>query len=206
MRMAPACLTLATLCVWIAPAELERAVRILSPLNECILDSGRFDIVASVGGFTAEEAAALAVTVDGRRAERVPTRPPTVLARVELEPGEHTITVGTQVARVFVKGDDDLPESVREWPVAFAHPGGADGRQDCAACHVTSEEDGALAIRDLVLPDACLTCHPPADFELAHSHPLTPIAGCRRCHATHGAVAAKLLRAPAKRLCAECHE
>jgi len=206
VRTVLACLLLAALCVWGAPAEPERGVRVLSPLHECVLGSGKVEIVAFAAGLAANEAAALPVVVDGNPIERVPTEPPAVLARTELAPGEHTITVGPETVRVWVRGDDELPEAVRSWPEMLAHPGGADGWQECASCHVTSGEDGVLGIRDLVLPDACLTCHPPIDFELAHSHPLMPIAGCKRCHATHGATSDKLLRGPAKKLCAECHE
>lgn len=206
MRVTLACVVLAALCIWGAPAEPERGVRILSPLNECVLGSGKVEIIALATGLAANEAAALPVVVDGKAIERMPTRPPAVLARAELAPGEHTISVGRETVRVWVRGDDDLPETVRGWPAMLAHPRGADGWQGCASCHVTSDEDGVLGILDLVLPDTCLTCHPSGDFELAHSHPLMPIAGCRRCHATHGATSGKLLRGPARKLCAECHE
>jgi predicted CXXCH cytochrome family protein len=85
------------------------------------------------------------------------------------------------------------------------HPIGA--RADaCGACHPTSRQDERTVVAAVTSFAACLDCHPPAQFEARHSHPLDPLKHCGTCHAPHGSAHKGLLKAPVKQLCAACHD
>jgi len=182
-------------------AEQDR-LRVLFPQHRALLESGKFEVIAALPKGETEQPA---LRVDGKAAEWEPFEPPALVARVELEPGEHKIAIGKEVLRVRVLAEgEDVPEGTK-WPVFRSH--GKPGEwKTCAACHDITEEDGRSTVGELDEPDACLTCHTDEEFELAHFHPLDPIEACHLCHALHGGSATGLLRAPAKELCAACHD
>ena len=54
--------------------------------------------------------------------------------------------------------------------------------------------------------EACGNCHKTEDFAITHEHIEPPLRNCAMCHTVHGALHDALLKAPAKKLCAECHD
>ena len=107
--------------------------------------------------------------------------------------------VGAAVA-VWVEGGR-APDG---W-TARQHPLGA-GADACGRCHETAVREGRTAVGPVKSSDVCLECHRAAQFEAKHSHPLEPLRHCGSCHAPHGTSFKGLLRAPAKTLCAACHD
>jgi predicted CXXCH cytochrome family protein len=75
----------------------------------------------------------------------------------------------------------------------------------CGQCHDTSRRNGLEAVGPVNFA-ACLSCHRAAQFETTHAHPLDPLKHCSTCHAPHGSSLKGLLKAPAKKLCASCHD
>ncbi|HJN17132.1 MAG TPA: cytochrome c3 family protein [Armatimonadota bacterium] len=122
---------------------------------------------------------------------------PVLTSRLDLAPGKHRILIGKKKLRVRVAPDAEG---------AFRSHADKLGWRDCADCHDVAEDEGMLAVADPDQPGACIVCHSLEDFELAHFHPLDPIAACSECHALHGHAAKSLLKKPVKELCAACHE
>jgi predicted CXXCH cytochrome family protein len=110
--------------------------------------------------------------------------------------GDRTVT-----ARVAADGE----AAPAGWDAYRLHPIEA-GADACARCHETTRHDGRMTLTALRSFAACLECHKPAEFEAKHSHPLEPLKHCGSCHAPHGSPRKGLLKAPVKKLCAECHE
>jgi predicted CXXCH cytochrome family protein len=181
-------------------------VRVLFPAGQCVLETGHFELVCALVREAMGPKPRLPLRVDGRRGKWLPYAPPVFVARLELKAGLHEITVGSQKLRVYVRGDEAAPAEVADWPVLRSHPGGADGWKDCGTCHEVTDEKGRPNVGDPQEPSACKQCHSSEDFQLAHFHPEKPLDTCHQCHALHGSADEHLLRGPAKKLCAACHD
>ncbi len=99
-------------------------------------------------------------------------------------------------------GDD--PDGPDGWPMVRNHP--ISRKKRCTACHETKQEGDLTGVGELKSYKACFVCHDAVEFEAIHSHPLEPIEHCQMCHSPHGATEKALLKAPVKKLCAECHD
>ncbi len=186
-----------------------KAPRLLYPANCVVIERKQFECIAVAEGDAAAngEAGALALKVNGETRDWGPFAPPAYAARLELEPGEHHLTLGDAEARFFVKGDG--VEAPEEWPVFKTHPIREGAWFDCSQCHTVREggEDGLKTISPPhIYDDACAECHSRNDFVINHAHTLDPLLDCARCHALHGSTREHLLKAPAKKLCFECHD
>jgi predicted CXXCH cytochrome family protein len=115
----------------------------------------------------------------------------------------HEIRIGDRKVAVCVANERDLPPA--SWTVYRLHSIGA-GTDACGRCHETAQRDGRTEVKEPKGFQACLGCHKPAEFEVKHTHPLDPLKHCASCHAPHGSSHKGLLKAPIKKLCAECHE
>jgi predicted CXXCH cytochrome family protein len=122
-------------------------------------------------------------------------------ARLRLGPGRHQIRVVGRSLAVWV-GGEPAPEG---WQPSRQHPTAA-GPDRCAGCHEKGLPGAPTAVGKALPPTACQACHQPAQFEVKHAHPLEPLRDCTSCHAAHGSPRKGLLKAPAKTLCAACHD
>lgn len=183
-----------------------RSVRVIFPTDESVVESGRFDLLCVMAEPKAAKPRRPSLRVDGRREPWAPYEPPVLLSRLRLRPGRHDIAIGSIRLRVYVAGGSEMPDDVREWPVYRTHLGMTEGLEECGVCHKVRARRGRTIVGELMEPAACHECHSPGDFEGAHFHPLDPLASCHTCHALHGSSRPSLLRAPAKMLCAECHD
>jgi len=187
----------------VAPDARTPSVRIIFPADQVVLSNGRFELIGLLPPEVRERPT---LHVDGKLVHWEPTAPPTLLARCDLQPGRHLIRVGELKLRIYVSGKGSLPAELSQWTALRAHPGSADGWNDCAACHAVSEANGQHVIGAVQTPSACARCHSEEVFQLAHFHPEKPLAGCQECHALHGSERKALLKASAKELCGRCHD
>lgn len=180
------------------------SVRVIFPADKCVLESGKLDLLCVATERKGQVAPRL--RVDGKDKSWEPFEAPVLLSRLELRPGRHRITVGAKRLRVYVRGTRDGPDEPSGWPLYRTHPGSATGWKSCTTCHEVTKQDGRADVGAPRGSASCSQCHSPADFELTHFHPQEPLAACHMCHAVHGSGQPSLLRAPVKRLCAECHD
>jgi len=171
------------------------AVAILAPPDHAILASGNCYVICKgdAGG----------LTIDGIPHSWDPFAVPLHAARLRLGPGKHEVGIGDRKQAVWVASEGK--EAPAGWEAYRLHPIGA-GTDACARCHETARRDGRTEVRAVRAFSSCLECHKPAEFETKHSHPLDPLRHCGSCHAPHGSPFKGLLKAPVKKLCAECHE
>jgi predicted CXXCH cytochrome family protein len=194
MRNRLRCLAALLLCLpllAVAPAAGPTPVRVISPPPNTVLPSDRCYIICKGPADLA---------VDGRPEPWAPFAEPLHVARLRLEPGRHELRIGDRTVAVWVEGGR-APDG---W-TARQHPLGA-GADACGRCHETAVREGRTAVGPVKSSDVCLECHRAAQFEAKHSHPLEPLRHCGSCHAPHGTSFKGLLRAPAKTLCAACHD
>ena len=126
---------------------------------------------------------------------------PLKVAHVRLDPGQHEIRIGDRKLTVRIGGKGES----EGWETYSMHPTAARGI-GCGNCHQTSERGGQTVIEAPKPFSNCMECHKATAFEAAHSHPLDPLKSCGSCHHLHGAPGKSLLKAPVKKLCADCHE
>lgn len=179
------------------------AIRVLFPADQTILESGSHEVLCVLAEGQTDPPL---LKVDGKPRRWEATAPPMLLARLDLTPGFHTIAIGKLRIRIYVQGDDTPPQKFCDWPTFRSHPGSAEGRKNCADCHEARKRNGRQAVGAFRGAAACQHCHSPGQFELVHFHPERPLAACQECHALHGSPRPSLLRAPAKELCARCHD
>jgi predicted CXXCH cytochrome family protein len=177
----------------LAPAAGPPPVRVISPPTGAVLPSGRCCVICTGGPAD--------LAVDGRPQPWGAFAEPVRAAQLRLDPGRHELRIGERTVSVWVGGDPP-PE---RWNVARVHPLGA-GADACAGCHETTRRDGLTAVGPVKSFSACLGCHRPAEFEAKHAHPLKPLEHCGSCHTPHGSTYKGLLKEPAKKLCAACHD
>lgn len=100
---------------------------------------------------------------------------------------------------------------------AAAYAGPPEIKRECSLCHVTHSMQGGFGLKE-PLPALCLGCHPDRNGAGEHRIDVPLSAGqeapgpllegmvsCTTCHDPHGGEYVKMLRAPAKTLCAGCH-
>jgi predicted CXXCH cytochrome family protein len=168
-------------------------VRVISPPASAVLPSGHGYVICTGGPAD--------LVVDGRPRPWGAFAGPVRAAKLRLAPGRHELRIGEWTVSVWVGGDPP-PQGGR---TARVHPIGT-GADACASCHETARRDGLTAVGHVKTFGACLECHRPAEFEAAHAHPLKPLEHCGSCHAPHGSPYRSLLKEPAKKLCAACHD
>ena len=170
---------------------------VLFPPDQAVLLSGSFDVIwKGEGG---------ALEVDGRPREWEPFQPPLHVAHLRLSPGMHELRIGDRRRQLVVALNEEEHDGPDDWPQLRQHQMNTNENR-CGDCHETSKQLDRTAVGELRSPHACLECHEPVDFEITHSHPLKPIEHCETCHALHGSPHKGLLKAPAKKLCADCHD
>jgi len=170
---------------------------VLFPPDRAVLLSGSFDVICRTDQKSLE--------VDGQPREWEPFDPPLHVAHLRLSPGMHEIRIGDQRREVVVALNEDEHDGPADWAIHRRHTmNHEEGR--CADCHQTGKQNGRITVGELKSYEACFQCHQPVDFDVIHSHPLEPIEHCETCHALHGSPRKALLKAPAKKLCADCHD
>jgi predicted CXXCH cytochrome family protein len=179
-------------------AETADGPAILAPPDGSAASAGAIDVV--VNGLAKGERPPL--LVDGTAGSWTRPAGSGLLARIDLKPGEHEIQVGEARSRLRVVGANAVQGNDA---LLRAHPRDFDDADACLGCHAAGKGDGE-PIGGPDTPGACMVCHPAEALEAVHFHPLKPIGSCELCHALHGTTLPKLLRAPAKTLCAKCHE
>lgn len=185
-------LLLGALLLPLAPAAGPPVVEVVSPPAHAVVPARPFYVICKGGPAD--------LTVDGRQQPWDAFAAPLQVARLRLEPGRHDLRIGGQSVPVWVEGNPP-PAG---W-TAHLH-GIAPGDDACGRCHQTSLRDGRIAVSGVGSFAACLECHGSTQLEARHSHPLEPLKHCGSCHAPHSSPLKGLLKAPAKKLCAECHE
>jgi len=170
---------------------------VLFPPDHSVLLSGNFDVICR-----AEQPS---LEVDGRPHDWEPFQSPLRVAHVRLSPGVHELRIGDRRREIVVALNEEEHDGPDDWPLLRRHQMNANENR-CADCHETTEQDSRIAVGELKTHEACFECHELLEFEVTHSHPLKPIEHCQMCHALHGSARDSLLKAPAKKLCADCHD
>lgn len=189
----------ASCCSWVTPAERVKVASpgVVSPPNRAVLLSGNIDVICRT-----DEAD---FQIDAVRYQWEPFAGPVRAARVRLMPGVHELRVGGHLIQLVVALNEDEHDGPSDWKIYRSHEMDADPTR-CEDCHETEERDGRIRVGELKSYKACLECHTPIDFEVAHSHILEPLEACQMCHVLHGSPIKKLLKAPMRKLCGECHD
>jgi predicted CXXCH cytochrome family protein len=179
-------------------AGKQAAVKLIAPPPRGVLSTGRVDLICKADDAKLE--------VNGQPSPWEPFAPPVRVSTLDLPPGRNELRVGEQRVELFVLDAPDSPAPPDGWPRWRAHPLAGDGEKRCEPCHELSRADNQVVLGKAKNHNACFRCHPSKDFPAQHSHPLEPIIHCQMCHATHGSTYPKLLKAPAKKLCNDCHD
>ena len=182
------------------------SLRVIFPAEQCIVESGKLELLCVIPGSVPSVASRIPLRVDGKPRSWEPYQTPILLSRLELAPGWHDVTIGVKHLRIFVLNSTEADRAPRGWPVLKSHPGGNNGWKDCAVCHQVTDEDGRAAVGDPEDSSICFQCHSSVEFELTHLHTEAPFASCEVCHAIHGSSRPSLLIAPVKELCTLCHD
>ena len=189
-------LVCATLGITSEQRVTKSEIKVIFPPDQTALLSGEFDVIALAEQATLE--------VDGRAQKWEAFAPPLRVAKVKLAPGQHELRIGTRRVKFAISDKAEKTQGPQAWETYHSHPVRDEKR--CAACHKTSQRDGQTVVGEPHPTTSCLECHNTIDFEAKHSHPLEPLKPCSMCHALHGSPRPSLLKAPIKKLCAECHE
>jgi len=179
-------------------------LKVLFPLDKGVLESGEIEVMAVSRPPANGAAKEPRLEVDGERLPWKPYEPPAYVANLKLDPGEHAVTVGDQTLAVFVLEDGAEPPA--GWCKLQSHYADDPDSRDCSVCHETASRDGRFAVGEWLGYTACSECHDSVEFAAAHSHTEQPLQQCGACHALHGSDRSGLLTAPARTLCAECHD
>jgi predicted CXXCH cytochrome family protein len=179
------------------PADAEQ-VELLYPPAGSVLPSGNFDVICRAPEGVLE--------VDGEVFRWEPFEPPLRVAHVSLYSGMNQLRIGRHQVDVFVARTAEEPGGPEGWPLVHSHPLSGSGAKRCAACHQTQQQSETVRLGELKSYEACFECHRAVEFEAIHTHPLEPLEPCQMCHGLHRSEREALLKAPIKKLCAECHE
>jgi predicted CXXCH cytochrome family protein len=183
---------LGLLLLSLASGAAPDAIKVISPPENAVLPAAPFYLICK---------GSAELVVDGRRQPWGPFTEPVKAVCLNLEVGRHEIRVGKHQSTIVIKD----PKSLKMGEFVRLHPIRA-GVEGCRACHETDQRRDATVVGTVKPFAACLDCHSPAQFELKHAHPLEPLKHCASCHAPHGSIHKGFLKAPAKQLCAACHE
>jgi predicted CXXCH cytochrome family protein len=170
---------------------------VLFPPDRAVLLSGGFDVIWQGDGGTLE--------VDGKPHDWEPFQPPIHVAHLRLSPGLHTLQIGQECRELVVALNEQEHDGPADWPLVRWHPINTNQNR-CGDCHETGKQSDRILVGEPRSPESCFECHEPVDFEATHAHPLEPIAHCQVCHSMHQSTRKKLLKAPAKELCSDCHD
>jgi len=212
---AVASLLLARVSVVVGEAEGKPVLRMLSPADRCVLESGKVELLcvapdtqvaAGAQAIPGAQPAGVPLRVDGKPGKWEPYARPVLFAKLELTPGRHELRIGDRQLRLFVADAEGEHKPPDGWPVHRSHSTGTGKWKDCTLCHELEKREGRASIKDLKDPLPCLGCHSADEFASTHFHVLKPIENCQLCHALHGSTRKALLKAPAKELCADCHD
>jgi len=179
---------------------------VIFPRDQCVVESGKLDLLGVTREPKQGSPSGSALRVDGKPWKWELYKEPTLLSRLQLAPGRHQITIGSGRLRVYVRGKSSAEDEPNGWPVFRTHLGATEGWKDCATCHELTKDGARTVVGDPMEPAACSQCHSSTEFEVAHFHPEEPLASCQMCHALHGSSRESLLKAPVKTLCANCHD
>ncbi|MHC4400166.1 MAG: cytochrome c3 family protein [Planctomycetota bacterium] len=170
---------------------------VIFPPDRAVLLSGGFDVICKINDAK--------LTIDGEPVEWEAFEPPVHVARVRLTPGVHELEVGGRKRQIVVALNEEEHDGPEDWSIHRSHPIET-GEDRCADCHQTEKKDGRIVVGEIEGYEACFECHTSVDFDVTHSHPLEPIENCESCHSLHASDREMLLKAPAKELCADCHD
>ena len=175
----------------------KKATGVISPPDHAVLLSGSIDLICKTDKPDFE--------IDSQKHEWEFFGKPIRVARVRLFPGIHELKIGDKKIEVVVALNEDEHDGPSNWKIQRSHKMDSDPSR-CQACHEVSKKGGQVSVGELKGHEACLKCHTPIDFEVAHSHILEPLEACQMCHALHGSPHKSLLKAPMRKLCEECHD
>ena len=178
------------------PAKLP-ADGVLFPPDKAVLLTGSFDVICN-----GEEAT---LQVNGKSYQWEPFQPPLHVARIRLSPGVYEFRIGDRQREIAVALNEDEHDGPQDWAIHRYHKTERDPNR-CDDCHRTKNEDGQITVGEVKSYQACFDCHDSIEFGVIHSHPVEPIQHCQMCHSLHDSTRKGLLKAPAKKLCAECHD
>jgi predicted CXXCH cytochrome family protein len=181
-------------------------LRVLFPQDECVLESGKFDLLCLMADAASEQESPPELRVDGSAGKWEPYKPPVLVCRLELDPGLHELVVGSQKLRLYVRGESGADGEPEGWPVYPSHQESTEGWEDCSTCHELTKDHELTVVGPANEPEACSQCHSAIDFEGTHFHPRAPLNACHTCHDLHGSSNPSLLTGEAKKLCADCHD
>jgi predicted CXXCH cytochrome family protein len=183
----------------VTSAERVNAVspHVVSPPNQAVLLSGSIDVICETDQAEFE--------IDAKPHEWEAFEGPVRAARVRLMPGLHELRIGQQLVEVVVALNEDEHDGPSDWKIYRTHEMDSDPTR-CEDCHEAEEHDGRIEVGELKSFEACLECHTPIEFEEVHAHILEPLEACQMCHVLHGSPIKKLLKAPMRKLCEECHD
>jgi predicted CXXCH cytochrome family protein len=174
--------------------ESERQV--ISPLDRAVLMSGRIDVIIKSPDGKLE--------VDGEPCAAEPFQSPLQVKRLWLDPGMHEIRAGDQRVEFVVALNEIEHDGPSDWKIVRSHPI-EPGDDRCGVCHETERKDGLLEVIGIPSDETCLDCHTASKVEAIHPHAMELVQSCRLCHVIHGSLHKRLLKAPAKDLCDQCH-
>ena len=170
---------------------------VLFPPDHAVLLSGSFDVICKADQDVLE--------VDGKPRAWESFEPPVRVAHLRLPPGVHELRIGDRQRELVVALNEEEHDGPQNWAIYHRHPMNAN-EERCGDCHQTSEQDERITVGELKSYKACFKCHDSIEFDVTHAHPLEPLEPCQMCHALHGSTHKALLKAPAKKLCADCHD
>ena len=175
------------------------AAKTVFPPNRSVLPSGGFDLIAKADKGSLE--------VNGKPRKWESFRPPLRVAHIHLSAGFNELKIDNQKLELFVARYPDDEDAPSGWKTYKSHPvDEKEGVKRCGDCHKNSNLDGQVAVGEFKGYKACFECHKSVEFEAVHSHPLEPLEPCQMCHEVHGSTHKALLKAPVKKLCADCHD
>lgn len=170
--------------------------RIIAPRDQAVLMSGRIDIIAQLPEGKLE--------VDGEPCPSEPFQSPLQVARIWLDPGRHEIRAAGRRTEFVVALNEMEHDGPSDWKIVRSHPI-EPGEDRCGDCHETESRNGLLEVIGIPSDETCLDCHTAGKVESIHPHAVELLQSCQSCHTMHGALHRRLLKAPAKELCDQCH-
>ncbi len=186
------------------PMEAQPGVRLLFPADNVIVEEDAFEVIAVAPDDMDQDEETMTLRVDGQVQPWEPVVPPALVARIRLASGRRTLAIGDDETSFFVAaGNTERP---KDWPTLRRHPLLRERMTRCGECHAGAAQDLLPTYAPPAPGEACGNCHKTEDFAITHEHIEPPLRNCAMCHTVHGALHDALLKAPAKKLCAECHD
>ena len=180
-------LAVAALCLAALALAAEDG-KILRPTDGAALAAGPIDVAAMATGGRIE--------LDGKAVEAEEPFPGVLHARIDAEPGEHTVSLVWEGGRKQVKMflGPDPPAGFEPFQM---HPPPAG--LECEQCHGLSRRGRFRFNGD------CFACHTDEQFTGKHPHAKHVLEQCGMCHNAHGSTADALQIYPRETACRQCH-